>query len=70
MTGVILSIAVDFHFNFIFGSFPLHLASVAQFCIDVDTISPPVFFVIAFSSVVQFSLDKINVYYLSQSLYY
>lgn len=56
---MILSAAVDFHFNFIFGSFPLHLASVAQFCMDVDTVSPSVFFfAIAFSSVLQFSLDK------------
>lgn len=70
MTGVILSAAVDFHFNFIFGSFPLHLASVVQFCMDVDTVSPPVFFVVAFSSVLQFSLDKITLHYLSQSLYH
>lgn len=59
MTGVILSAAVDFHFNFIFGSFPLHLASVAQFCMDVDTDSPPVFSVVAFSSVLQFPLDLV-----------
>lgn len=59
VTGVILSAAVDFHFNFIFGSFPLHLASVAQFCMDVDTVSPPVSFVVAFSSVLQFSLDLV-----------